>query len=258
MVTRAVSNAALTLALAAAFTGCAGNTALDRGVALYRTGHYAQAQDTFDTIVRRQPDSVAAYVDRGAARIRLGDVSGALADYTRAAELSPLDPDIYYNRGNAYVRLAKPAEAIADYSRAIALRPDHAAAYFNRGTVRTQTGDPLAGRADWNYAAAIERDPDTRTAMLLSTGSVAIAAAPVVSSDAVSASPPMLSSVPAPTATVLSAIDTRALAARGVAREIDGDREGARADLQAALDLEPDPARRATIARLLRSLDAPR
>jgi tetratricopeptide (TPR) repeat protein len=237
------------LALTAALAGCAGNSVLDRGVALYRSGRYVEAQDAFNTAVRRHPDSAAAYVDRGAARIRLGDVSGALADYTRALELTPLDPDIYYNRGNAYVLLARPTEAIGDYSRAIALRPDHAAAYFNRGTTRAQTGDLIAGRADWDDAAAIERNPDTRTAMLLTTGS-AIVGTPA---EVVSASPPTLSSLSAPPTTVLSAVDTRVLAARGVAREIDG----ARTDLEAALALETDPARRAAIARLLRSLDAP-
>ena len=252
------------LALTAAVAGCAGSSSLDRGVALYRAGRYVEAQDAFDTVVRRHPDSAAAYVDRGAARIRIGDVSGALADYTRALELNPLDPDTYYNRGNAYVLLSKSADAIADYTRAIVLRPDYAAAYFNRGTTRAQAGDPVAARADWTYAAAIERNPDTRTAMLLSTavgGEPSLTASRRFNGSAIegdpSASPPTLSGLGAPATTVLSAVDTRALAARGVAREIDGDREGARADLQAALDLETDAARRAAIARLLRSLDAP-
>jgi Flp pilus assembly protein TadD len=240
------------LALTAALAGCAGSSSLDRGVALYRAGRYVEARDAFDTVVRRHPDSAAAYVDRGATRIRMSDVSGALADYTRALELNPLDPDTYYNRGNAYVLLSKSADAIADYSRAIALRPDYAAAYFNRGTTRAQAGDPVAARADWTYAATIERNPDTRTAMLLST---AIGGEP--SLEVSSASPPTLSRLAEPAPTVLSAVDTRALTARGVAREIDGDREGARADLQAALDLETDAARRAAIARLLRLLDAP-
>jgi len=256
------------LVLTAGLAGCAGNPSLDRGVALYRTGHYADARDVFDTFLSRYPDSAAAYVDRGITRVRLGDVSGALADYTRALELAPLDPDIYYNRGNAYVLLGKPAEAIADYSRAIELRPTAAAAYFNRGTARVRN-DVARARADWTYAAAIERDPETRTAMLLSapTETSVMADGRVTVPATTSASPPTLSSMDSPPAlpgraespgVVVSAIDARALAARGIAREIDGDREGARTDLEAALALETDAARRAALERLLRFLDAPR
>jgi len=256
------------LVLTAGLVGCAGNPSIDRGVALYRTGHYADARDVFDTYLRRYPDSAAAYLDRGVARVRLGDVSGALADYTRALELTPLDPDIYYNRGNAYVLLGKPAEAIADYSRAIELRPADAAAYFNRGTARARN-DVAGARADWTYAAAIEGDPVTRTAMLLSVPSEAslMAGGRVPASDTTSASPPTLSSLDSPPmpvgraespGVVVSAIDARALAARGIAREIDGDREGARTDLEAAFALETDAARRAALERLLRFLDAPR
>jgi tetratricopeptide (TPR) repeat protein len=268
MVVRSAAHAAVMLALTAGLAGCAGNPSLDRGVALYRTGHYTDARDVFDTFLSRYPDSAAAYVDRGVARIRLGDVSGALADYTRALALAPLDPDIYYNCGNAYVLLGKPAEAIADYSRAIELRPTDAAPYFNRGAVRARN-DVAGARADWTYAVAIEGDPVTRTAMLLSVPSEAslMAGGRVTVPETTSASPPTLSSMDSPPTlpgraespgVVVSAIDARALATRGIVREIDGDCEGARTDLEAAFALETDAARRAALERLLRFLDAPR
>src|SRR5258706_9627471 len=198
MVARSAAHAAVILVLTAGLAGCAGNSSLERGVALYRTGNYADARDVFDGVLRRDPGSVAAYVDRGGTRIRLGDVSGALADYTRALELAPLDPDIYYNRGNAYVLLGKPAEAIADYSRAIELRPTDAAAYFNRGTARARN-DLAGARADWTHAASIEGNPETRTAMLLSVSSEAsLMSGGRAVSETTSASPPTLSSMDTP------------------------------------------------------------
>ena len=258
MVSRAAHAAVIVGLTAAALAGCAsaGSSKVEQGLALYRSQHYAEAQDAFDVAIRRNPNSVAAYVDRGAARVRLGDVSGALADYTRALELSPLDPDIYYNRGNTFVLLGRPAEALADYARAIELRPDYAAAYYNRGIARMRD-DPLGARADWTYAAAIEGDPAIRTAMLLNIPPepIGVAQAPVAASEALSASPPTLSSMEASRS--VTSVDARALAVRGVAREIDGDREGARADLLDALVAEPDAVRRAVIERLLRFLDAP-
>jgi hypothetical protein len=41
-----------------------------------------------------------------------------------------------------------------------------------------------------------------------------------------------------------------------MAREVEGDRAGAIADLRAAVMAEPDPARRERVDRLLRSLEA--
>jgi tetratricopeptide (TPR) repeat protein len=224
---------------------------VDQGIALYRGGNYREAQDTFDMAVDRRPDSAAAYMNRGAARVRTGNVSGAVSDYTRALDLNPLDPDVYYNRGNAFMLMGLPAEAIADYSRAIELRPSDAAAYFNRGTAKA-VADIAGARADWAYAASIEPDPDVRTMMVMN---IPTPGGPVpLGSETISASPPTLSSrEPLPA----EPVDARALAARGVAREIDGDRAGARADLQAAVALETDPVRRAALERLLRFLDAP-
>jgi hypothetical protein len=43
-----------------------------------------------------------------------------------------------------------------------------------------------------------------------------------------------------------------------MARELDGDHEGALADLRAALAMEPDPKRRQHIQGLLRLLETPR
>src|SRR5207247_8332379 len=51
------------------------------------------------------------------------------------------------------------------------------------------------------------------------------------------------------------ALDARALASRAISRELDGDHAGAMRDLNAALQLEPDAARRDAIANLLRVLD---
>ncbi len=260
MVARSSASAGLTLIVLAALAGCATDAAsLGHGIALYQSGNYVEAREAFDTVVRLRPDSAAAYVDRGAARVRTGDVSGGLADYTRALELDPADADIYYNRGNAFMLMGKPAEAIADYTRALELRPTNAAAYFNRGTARA-VGDIAGARDDWAYAAAIEVDPAVRTMMAFNTpAGPAPASVPApLGSETLSASPPTLSSLEAAPPLAPETINARALATRGVAREIDGDHVGARGDLEAALALETDGVRRAAIERLLRFLDAPR
>jgi len=53
-------------------------------------------------------------------------------------------------------------------------------------------------------------------------------------------------------------LDSRALAARGLEKELKGDHDGAIADLRAALDVEPDAERRQGIRNLLQILGASR
>jgi hypothetical protein len=60
---------------------------------------------------------------------------------------------------------------------------------------------------------------------------------------------------PPPTGATL---DVKALVARAMGREVEGDRPGAVADLRAALMAETDATRRARIDRLLRILEASR
>jgi hypothetical protein len=54
------------------------------------------------------------------------------------------------------------------------------------------------------------------------------------------------------------AMDARTLANRAISRELDGDPAGALDDLRAAQAKETDPARKASIANLIRLLERPR
>ena len=53
-------------------------------------------------------------------------------------------------------------------------------------------------------------------------------------------------------------LDSRALAARGLEKELRGDHEGALVDLRAALAVEADPERQQGIRNLLQLLDTRR
>jgi len=69
---------------------------------------------------------------------------------------------------------------------------------------------------------------------------------------------PDVASIPTPPAPAPVPLDSRALAARGLEKELRGDHDGALADLRAALVAEPDAERRQGIRNLLQLLDAPR
>ena len=255
---------ALLLPLTALLAACAspGLTAFEDGVRLYREGYYASSRDAFDTAVRNDPRNATYFNNRGVAKARLGDLDGAALDYTHALQLTPNDAEILFNRANAYSAAGNLPAAINDFTAAVSLRPGYSQAYFNRGTVRSVIGDVSGAVADWQFAVESEADPWTRAAMRRGSGLDYAYASPALprvgvanpSSPAVMMPPPG----PQPEALTAQALDVRALVARAMSREVEGDRAGAVADLRAAVTAETDATRRARIDHLLRVLEASR
>ena len=277
-----VSTAALALtALVLSACAVSGPRAAD-GHVFYESGNYLAATDAFTADIRLHPDSAAAWNNRAVSRVRLGDLNGAVRDYNRAIELSPSDGELFFNRGNALVAAGQYREALVDFDRAVYLAPIYTRAIFNRGTAYALAGHSDAARRDWQAAIQLEGDPYVKSAMRRSAGldmtaAITPVAAPVGQPTTAStiASPPAPGTqpgVPQPSTPATAfpnvsasqpaaspmAIDARALASRAISRELDGDRAGALADLNAAVALEPDVARREAIARLIRLLDMPR
>ena len=227
------------LLFVATLAGCSSTTPLERGLGLYDQGYYAAAAAAFDEAVARSPRSAPAWTNRGVARIRLGDVDGAIGDFSRALELTPDDPELLFNRGNARVTAGHLPAAIADFTRATEVRPTFTRAFFNRGIARSRAADSDGARAD--FARAIELEPDPRVRARLEQA-VRAQAGPTAA--------------PAPAGP--APLDARALADRGLNRELGGDHDGALADLRAALAVEGDPQRRQGLEALLQLLEADR
>lgn len=265
--------------LAIAVAGCAtAASPLERGIAHYHDGNYVFAASEFSEAVRQDPRSVDAYVNRGVTRVRLGRLNEAIDDYNQAIQLDNHDPEIYFNRGNALVAAGHYGPAVEDFTRAVELSPVYARAWFNRGSARALAGQTETAMKDWLHAIDVESDPWARAAMRRSAGlegapAVAAAGVPTTAStvapppspgtatDAVPLPPPATVAATPPTAPAASpptpqSVDARALATRGIGRHLDGDRAGGLQDLRAARDLEPDPARRASLEDLVRMLEA--
>jgi len=240
----------LVVMLAASLSGCVADlTAFDRGMLAFQQARYGEAVDAFSDSLRIAPRSAAAYNNRAIARTRLGDTRGAIDDYTRALEITPNDPEIFFNRGDARVVAGDLHGGLDDFTRAIALRPGFARAHFNRGTALLVVGDVPGARSDFAAAIAAEPDPVVRGEMQLAAD-----AEPPGPRGFPAASPPL----PAMATVTPLDLDARALATRGLGRELDGDRAGAIQDLRSALALETGPERRAAIERLLRVLETTR
>jgi tetratricopeptide (TPR) repeat protein len=236
----------LVLAVAACSTSV---TPLQRGVALSQRGQDAAALAAFDEAIQQSPESAAAYARRGVVRARLGDVDGAIADYDRAHKLGAPADEVLFNRCQALISKRDYQGAIADCTAVLAENPSHAGALFARGNARWLAGDADQARADW--VRAIEIEPDSRQKARMLTG---IDSLPPLTA----ARPPAASGAPEAAAEpVLRPIDSRALAARGLERELKGDRLGAIADFRAALAGETDPEQQQGLRNLLQLLRTP-
>jgi tetratricopeptide (TPR) repeat protein len=237
------------LPLVVAAAACSTVTPLQRGVALSERGQDVAALAAFDEAIRRSPESAPAYANRGVARARLDDLDGAIADYTKARELGAPAGEVLFYRCQALISKDDYQGAIADCTAVLAENPSHADASFARGNARWLLGDADQARADWVRAIEVEPDPRQKARMLTAIDSLPpLAAARRPTSAGVSGSAP---------GPVLRPLDSRALAARGLDRELKGDRLGAIADLRAALAGETDPQQQQGLRNLLQLLGTP-
>jgi tetratricopeptide (TPR) repeat protein len=238
------------LALVVVTAACSTRTPLDRGLALSERGRDLAATEAFDEEIRRTPDSAAAYASRGIVRARLGDLDGAIADYTKVLALQSRQGNPFYNRCLARTSKGDYHGAIGDCTTALTESPTHAGAFFARGSARWLAGNADQARADWVRAIELEPDALRKTRMLAAIDS----APPVATAPRPSSSPASRSTAAVPMGAPL---DPRALAARGLERELKGDRQGAIADFRAALAAETDPERRQGLRDLLQLLGTP-
>ena len=249
------------LLAALVLVGCSLTTtsSMDRGAILYHDGQYAAAVDAFSAAIAANPHAATAWNNRAAARLRAGDVNGAIGDYTRALELNSSDAKAAFNRGTAYALLGQRPLAQAEWARAVALESDP----WTRAAMQRSAGLGPApalvsgltpDTAAQNVASAPAPGTGSGTVPPPRTPSSPTAIAPVPPAGV----PPVLVTPSVVPSASPQALDARALAARAVTRELDGDHAGAMQDLNTALTLEPDAGRRARIAKLLRLMETPR
>jgi tetratricopeptide (TPR) repeat protein len=104
--------------------------------------------------IELSPNTADYYSDRGLAKLRKRDNDGAIVDFTRAIELDAKNAIAYRNRALAKNVKDDADGALADYTRAIELHPKNANAYYNRGTIKKSKGDLDGAIAD--FSSAIE------------------------------------------------------------------------------------------------------
>ena len=129
---------------------------VNRGIEKAKNGDLDGAIADFDRAAELDPKNDAPYYNRAQARRLKNDTAGAIADYTKAIELGSTNPAAYNNRGNARAENKDRDGAIADYTRAIELKPDYARAYYNRAVLKKEKGDKAGAAADFKRARQLD------------------------------------------------------------------------------------------------------
>jgi hypothetical protein len=79
---------------------------------LYATGHYAQAAQVYEQLVKQGFASGALYYNLGNAEFNQGELGEAILNYRRAQQYAPRDPDIAANLAVARALTADPGEPV--------------------------------------------------------------------------------------------------------------------------------------------------
>jgi tetratricopeptide (TPR) repeat protein len=132
---------------------------INRAVALYDQGKYAEAKDDADAAIQLNPSEAVAYNTRGVIVEKIGDRASArhaaLADFNKALELNPGLSWAYNNRGWIYEQQDDLDHAIEDYNRAIVY--GSAIALENRAMAQYYAGEYEKALSD--YDALLNREP---------------------------------------------------------------------------------------------------
>ncbi|MGF1519587.1 MAG: tetratricopeptide repeat protein [Nodosilinea sp.] len=132
---------------------------LNRGIALYRTGNFAEALVDNTEALAQNPDDFRGYYNRGLVQVALHRFEAAIADFDQAAALTS-DPtpltEIYDDRGLAKLMAAQPQAALHDFDRALAIDSHDIRALFNHGCACHQMGRLDEALADLNRVLVLD------------------------------------------------------------------------------------------------------
>jgi tetratricopeptide (TPR) repeat protein len=212
----------------------------NRGSALDQNGDYKAAIRDFDAALESQPDYAPAFNNRGSAHLSLRQYDRAIPDFDEAIRISPKSAVYYSNRGAAYLDAGDFERAGGDFDRAVLLDPTNPGIWGSRCLVHVIQGDYKDARFDCGRSTTLKVDNleawFSNALLYLKTGKA---------EDAQKA----YSSVLYLAGRVATASDSPAAAisfkpsafyGRGIAEQRRGDLRAAKADIDAALKMDPE------------------
>lgn len=110
------------------------------GLALSEAGRQKEASDTFQRVLKEDPDNPKAWEQLGLVELRLGHWEQARDRSRRALELNRRLPFAWNNLGVALYQLGQKDEALEAWQKAVDLKPDLWDALWNLGTKAAERG----------------------------------------------------------------------------------------------------------------------
>jgi tetratricopeptide (TPR) repeat protein len=212
----------------------------NRGSALDQNGDYKAALRDFDAALQSQPEYAPAFNNRGSAHLSLREYDRAISDFDEAIRISPKSAVFYSNRGAAYLDAGDFERAGADFDHAVLLDPRNPGIWGSRCLVHVIQDDYKDARSDCGRSTTLKVDNlqawFSNALLYLKTGKA---------EDAQKA----YNSVLYLTSRVAAASDSPAAAisfkpsaffGRGIAERRRGDLRAAKADMDAALKMDPE------------------
>lgn len=130
---------------------------LNRGQALLEGERYEEAIADFDRAAALAPDDAWPLANRGIAYVWTGDMEAATKDLEAASALDPRNPVVFRARGMMAQIAGEPEEAVVAYTTSLEIDPGNDFALGRRAQAYREIGESKRALAD--ATAAIERRP---------------------------------------------------------------------------------------------------
>lgn len=121
--------------------GPASQAAVKNGIALMEKGDYQKALAVFQSVVKDDPDNVAAWNLIGASYLQMQDYPNAFNAFKKVVEIAPRDATGYSGLAISLVGLGQYEIAMKAYQTAIMLEPDSAFPHYGLGMLYVMLGD---------------------------------------------------------------------------------------------------------------------
>jgi tetratricopeptide (TPR) repeat protein len=117
--------------------------------------------------IKLQPQYLHAYLVRAFLYMQLEDRHSALLDYNKAIDIDPSYDISYFGRASVKFVLADRKGSLEDYNRAVSINPENSFALESRGVVRQALGDNKGALNDFNQATKINSISGDRIVVLI-------------------------------------------------------------------------------------------
>ena len=127
-------------------------------MALHQQGQLVQARQNYGALLALDPSNAAVHHYLGLLEHQTGNPTAALQHLQRAVQGDGAEPFYWVNLGNLLKDLQRPQEAEAAYQRALALEPGEALALYNLGHLYQLYGRWSEAAASFGQATAAQDD----------------------------------------------------------------------------------------------------